>query len=379
MSKEQALENSNRLWGYPLMVLARLDWFLLLMIVLLMVGSVITLKSSAGSEGIIARQLLRFVAGFCVFFVLLSIPARQLKRLTPLLYALTVVLLALVVVIGVDAGGARRWLNLGVVRLQPSEIAKLSVPLMVAWYLGRKEQAPSVWQVLIALLIIALPFRLIMIEPDLGTSLLVGVSGLIALFLAGLPLWLLLLGGVFVSSAVPLFWWFGIKDYQRERVLTLFNPEADPWGAGYHIIQSKIAIGSGGVNGKGFMQGTQSQLEFLPESSTDFIFAVIAEEHGLTGVMILLAVYVMLVLRGLYLGARLTDRFSRIIVATIFFTFFLNVFVNIGMVSGILPVVGLPLALISYGGSSVLSLMAGFALAMNLASEYRYRQEQEYL
>ncbi|PIE82414.1 MAG: rod shape-determining protein RodA [Cardiobacteriales bacterium] len=378
MLKQQELRK-RRSWLYPLRFLKRIDWILLLIIMVLMLGSIITLKSSAGSDGIITRQLLRFLAGFMVFFTILALPVKQLRRFTPLLYILTISLLFLVLFVGTDAGGARRWLNLGFMRLQPSEIAKLTVPMMVAWYLSRLEQAPNFIQVLISLLIIAIPFYAIVVEPDLGTSLLVGVSGVIALFLAGLPIWMMASGGVLVAIALPLFWQFGIKDYQRERVLTLFNPEADPWGAGYHIIQSKIAIGSGGLEGKGFMQGTQSQLEFLPESSTDFIFAVIAEEHGLIGVSLLLLLYGLLVLRGLYLGTKLTDRFARITVGTIFFTFFLNVFVNIGMVSGILPVVGLPLALISYGGSSVLSIMAGFALAMSLVHWYQYRQVQEYL
>lgn len=370
----------QRAWFYPLLFFLRLDWLLTLLIVVLMGLSLLILKGSAGDDGIVARQVMRFAAAFVVFFALLAMPSKQLKRLTPLLYVLTIVLLLLVPLVGVSAGGAQRWLNLGVMRLQPSEIAKLSVPMMVAWYLCQQDhQVNSLWQVLLALLLIAIPVRLIQIQPDLGTSLLVGFSGIVALFLAGLPLWLMVAGGIVLALIAPLYWFYGIEAYQKERVLTLFNPEADPFGAGYHIIQSKIAIGSGGINGKGFMQGTQSQLEFLPEASTDFIFAVIAEEHGLIGISVLLLLYGLLILRGLYLGTRLTNRFARIIVATIFFTFFVNVFVNIGMVSGILPVVGLPLAMISYGGSSILSLMAGFGLAMNLVHHYQYRQEQEYL
>ena len=224
-----------------------------------------------------------------------------------------------------------------------------------------------------------MPGLLILMEPDLGTALLVSASGFITLFLAGMPRWIMLLGGALAAIALPLFWMFGIKDYQRDRVLTLFNPEADPFGNGYHIIQSKIAIGSGGLFGKGYMQGTQSQLEFLPESSTDFIFAVIAEETGLIGVGVLLICYGLIIARGLYLALHLSDRFARIMVASILLTLFINVFVNIGMVSGILPVVGLPLAMISYGGSSILSLMAGFALAMNLAGGFRENQDEEHL
>ena len=238
---------------------------------------------------------------------------------------------------------------------------------------------PGIGSVILALLIIAVPGLLILMEPDLGTALLVSASGFITLFLAGMPRWIMLVGGALAAIALPLFWMFGIKDYQRDRVLTLFNPEADPFGNGYHIIQSKIAIGSGGLFGKGYMQGTQSQLEFLPESSTDFIFAVIAEETGLIGVGVLLICYGLIIARGLYLALHLSDRFARIMVASILLTLFINVFVNIGMVSGILPVVGLPLAMISYGGSSILSLMAGFALAMNLAGGFRENQDEEHL
>lgn len=359
--------------------MARLDIWLLLVMLLLMVASLVILRSAAGSEGIILRQGIRFVGALAVFITIMALPPALLRRITPLLYLATLVLLVLVEVVGVSAGGAQRWLNLGIARIQPSELAKISVPMMVVWFLTIRHTLPSVNDVLVALMIIAIPVLLILSQPDLGTSLLVGASGAIALFLAGLSWRMIAVGAVLIAIAAPLFWFFGIKDYQRERVLTLFNPDADQFGAGWHIIQSQIAIGSGGISGKGYMQGTQSQLEFLPESSTDFIFAVIAEELGLFGVCCLLIAYGILIFRGLYLSTFLCNRFARIVSASIFLTFFINIFVNIGMVSGFLPVVGLPLAFISYGGSSIFSLMAGFAIAMNLIGGYWQSPEQEHL
>lgn len=359
--------------------MARLDIWLLLVMLLLMVASLVILRSAAGSEGIILRQGIRFVGALAVFITIMALPPALLRRITPLLYLATLVLLVLVEVVGVSAGGAQRWLNLGIARIQPSELAKISVPMMVVWFLTIRHTLPSVNDVLVALMIIAIPVLLILSQPDLGTSLLVGASGAIALFLAGLSWRMIAVGAVLIAIAAPLFWFFGIKDYQRERVLTLFNPDADQFGAGWHIIQSQIAIGSGGISGKGYMQGTQSQLEFLPESSTDFIFAVIAEELGLFGVCCLLIAYGILIFRGLYLSTFLCNRFARVVSASIFLTFFINIFVNIGMVSGFLPVVGLPLAFISYGGSSIFSLMAGFAIAMNLIGGYWQSPEQEHL
>lgn len=359
--------------------MARLDIWLLLVIALLMGASLIILRSAAGSEGIILRQGLRLAGAVMVFITIMLLPPAFLRRITPLLYIATLILLVLVEIAGVSAGGAKRWLNLGFARIQPSELAKISVPMMVVWFLTIRHTLPSSSDILTALVIIALPVALILSQPDLGTSLLVGASGVIALFLAGLSWRMIAIGGVLVAIAAPLFWFFGIKDYQRERVLTLFNPDADQFGAGWHIIQSQIAIGSGGISGKGYMQGTQSQLEFLPESSTDFIFAVIAEELGLFGVSCLLIAYGILIFRGLYLSTLLCNRFARVVSASIFLTFFINIFVNIGMVSGFLPVVGLPLAFISYGGSSIFSLMAGFAIAMNLIGGYWQSPEEEHL
>lgn len=355
------------------------DWPIVIVLMVLMIASLVILQSASPQSSTLTRQAVRFGGGWVLFILFLVMPAPKIRTITPYLYAVTIVLLLLVLVAGVHAGGAKRWINIGIARLQPSELAKLTVPMMVAWYVTRQARPPNFFNVMMTLTIIAIPVLLIFVEPDLGTALLVAASGFIALFLAGLPIWMMGIGGIFLAIGIPLFWEFGIKDYQRQRVLTLFNPEADPFGASYHIIQSKIAIGSGGIMGKGYMQGTQSQLAFLPESSTDFIFAVIAEELGLVGITILLILYSFIIFRGLYLSTQLNDRFARILSAAIFGTFFINIFVNIGMVSGFLPVVGLPLALISYGGSSILSLMAAFALALNLIGGYKNRKGQEHL
>ena len=360
--------------------LRRIDIPMLFGLLVLMAASLLILRSAgSGDEDILMRQTLRFAAAIGVLLAIVAVPPRYIRRLTAPAYWLTLVVLLLGLIIGTRSNGAQRWLNFGIVRIQPSELAKLTIPLMVAWLVTIRAAIPSIGSVILALLVIAVPVVLIFMEPDLGTALLVSASGFITLFLAGLPGWIIALSGVLAAIGLPLFWMFGIKEYQRDRVLTLFNPEADPFGNGYHIIQSKIAIGSGGLSGKGYMQGTQSQLEFLPESSTDFIFAVIAEETGLIGVGLLLLCYGLIIARGLYLALHLTDRFARIMVASILLTLFINVFVNIGMVSGILPVVGLPLAMISYGGSSILSLMAGFALAMNLAGGFREKKDEEHL
>ena len=360
--------------------LRRIDIPMLFGLLVLMGGSLLILRSAGSSdEGILMRQTLRFAAAIGILLAIVAVPPRYIRRLTAPAYWLTLVLLLLVLIIGSRSNGAQRWLNIGIARVQPSELAKLTIPLMVAWLVTIRAAIPGIGCVILAILVIVVPVVLIFMEPDLGTALLVSASGFITLFLAGLPVWIIALGGVLAAIGLPLFWMFGIKEYQRDRVLTLFNPEADPFGNGYHIIQSKIAIGSGGLSGKGYMQGTQSQLEFLPESSTDFIFAVIAEETGLIGVGLLLLCYGLIIARGLYLALHLTDRFARIMVASILLTLFINVFVNIGMVSGILPVVGLPLAMISYGGSSILSLMAGFALAMNLAGGFRAKKDEEHL
>jgi rod shape determining protein RodA len=275
-----------------------------------------------------------------------------------------------VLVFGQSGKGAQRWLDLGFFRFQPSELMKLAVPMMVAWYLSDHALPPRLSRILMSLLMVFVPVLLIARQPDLGTSLLVGCAGIFVIFLAGIRWRLIFLFSGIVAACAP-FLWFTLHDYQKARVLTFINPENDPLGAGYHIIQSKIAIGSGGVYGKGWLNGTQSQLDFLPERSTDFIFAAFAEEFGLVGVILLLAMYFFVILRGLYISAHAQDTFTRLLGGSLTMTFFIYVFVNIGMVTGLLPVVGLPLPLVSYGGTSMVTLMASFGMLMSIHTHRR--------
>lgn len=358
----------------------RLDWVLALLLVAVLLLGLAVLYSASDSLRLLVAQGVRIGLGLGLFFLLAALPSAWLMRLTPVFYGVLLLLLVLVEWIGLRAGGAQRWLNVAGIRLQPSELAKIIVPMMMAWLLARQHSTPTIWQVLLAVAVMALPIGLIYRQPDLGTTLLVLASGGLAIVLSGVSWWII---GGFVSvmaMIAPVFWYFGIKDYQRARILTLLNPDSDQLGAGWHISQSVIAIGSGGLYGKGYQQGTQSRLDFLPESSTDFIFAVLAEEQGFVGVCVLLLLYGAMIWRGLYLAMRLKHGFARVVVACVFLSFFINVFVNIGMVTGLLPVVGLPLALVSYGGSSILSLLMGFGVAMNLIGFYRPVAEQkEYL
>jgi rod shape determining protein RodA len=287
-------------------------------------------------------------------------------RWTHWIFAIGLLLLVAVLVFGDTGKGAQRWLRLGSVRFQPSELMKLAVPMMVAWYLAEKPLPPRLGHLSIAILIALVPTLLIARQPDLGTALLIATAGIFVLLFAGLQ-WRVI--GSAALLAVPvgwLLWSFGMHDYQRRRVLTFIDPENDPLGAGYHIIQSKIALGSGGTYGKGWLNGTQSHLEFLPERHTDFIFAVFGEEFGFVGIVLLLALYLFIVLRGLYIASRAQDSFSRLLAGALSMTFLIYIFVNIGMVSGLLPVVGVPLPLISFGGSSMVTLMAGFGILMSI-------------
>ncbi|MCK3655113.1 rod shape-determining protein RodA [Pasteurellaceae bacterium Macca] len=311
--------------------------------------------------------------GLSVMLVMSFIPPRVYQQFAPYLYILCLVLLVLVALIGESSKGAQRWLNLGI-RFQPSEIAKLAVPLMVATFLSKRPLPPSLRDTLITLGIIFVPTVLVLKQPDLGTSILVAASGLFVLFLAGLSWWLI--GGATLSmiAFLPIMWFYVMRDYQKTRVLTLLDPEKDPLGAGYHIIQSKIAIGSGGMEGKGWMAGTQSQLDFLPEPHTDFIFAVLGEELGMLGVLVLLSIYLFIIARGFILGAKSGTAYGRILSGGTVLLLFIYVFVNIGMVSGILPVVGVPLPLFSYGGTSYVTLMVAFGLMMSC---YVHRERKD--
>jgi len=310
------------------------------------------------------------VAGFAVLLAVAQIPPQQLARWTPWLYGLGMVLLLAVLVIGEVGKGAQRWLDLGLLRFQPSEIMKVAVPMMVARYLAENPLPPKIGALVVASLMIVIPTVLIAHQPDLGTALLVASSGLFVLLFSGIS-WRLVAGVMSMLAAVAPVLWYFLRDYQKQRVLTFLHPENDPLGAGYHIIQSKIAIGSGGLYGKGWLNGTQAHLDFLPERSTDFIFAVLGEEFGLIGILILLALYLFVVARGLYIGTQAQSSFNRLVAGSLILTFFVYIFVNIGMVTGLLPVVGLPLPLISYGGTSLVTMMAAFGILMSIQTHRR--------
>ncbi len=346
----------------------RLDGMLLSGLAVISLFGLFVLYSAAGDNTALwFSQLARIGIGFTLMIVLAQVPDHFLRMLSPAAYALGLVLLVVVAIAGDIGKGAQRWLDLGVIRFQPSEIMKLAVPMMCAWYLHQRPLPPSPRDILVMLLVIALPVGLIAEQPDLGTSLLVAAAGVIVLVLAGLS-WRFVVGGAAVlGAAVPVAWHF-MHEYQRQRVMTLLDPESDALGAGYHIIQSQIAIGSGGVFGKGWMNGSQAQLEFLPERSTDFIFAVIGEELGLLGLFALLAAYLFVVGRGIYMSLQCRDAFARLLAGSIALTFFVYACVNAGMVMGLLPVVGVPLPLVSYGGTSFVTLMAGFGILMSLHS-----------
>nr|WP_202116718.1 rod shape-determining protein RodA [Glaesserella parasuis] len=349
-------------------------WLLIGLLAITGYGLLVLYSASGGSEKMFTNRVIQVCLGFGVMFVMAMFPPRFYEKVSPYLYVVCIILLILVDVAGEISKGAQRWLNLGFIRFQPSEIAKLSVPLMVASYLGNRSLPPNLRDTSIALAIIIAPTLLVAIQPDLGTSILVCAAGLFVLFLAGLSWKLIGAGIVFLAGFIPIMWFYLMHDYQKTRVMTLIDPDKDPLGTGYHIIQSKIAIGSGGIEGKGWMEGTQSQLDFLPEPHTDFIFAVLSEEFGLIGVLVLLAIYLFIIARGLMIGAKSASAFGRILSGGTALLLFVYVFVNIGMVSGILPVVGVPLPLFSYGGTSYVTLMAAFGLMM---SSYVHRERKE--
>ncbi|WP_038053474.1 rod shape-determining protein RodA [Thioalkalivibrio sp. ALJ1] len=349
----------------------RLDSVLLVLLsILLLLGLAVLFSASGESVLAVERQVMRIGLGVAAMLLVAQVSMHTLRAISPWLFAAGILLLLAVMFVGDVGKGAQRWLDLGFMRFQPSEIMKLAVPMMVAWYLSQRHGCPRIRDLLITVTLILVPVYLIMQQPDLGTSMLVGAAGFMVIFLAGLG-WRWFLGlGVVVAAAIPILW-SQMLDYQRQRVLTLFNPESDPLGAGYHIIQSKIAIGSGGLYGKGWLNGTQSQLDFLPERSTDFIFAVYAEEFGFIGVALLLLLYFAIVARGLWIAALAQDRYARLLGGSISLTFAVYMVVNIGMVTGLLPVVGVPLPLVSYGGTSLVTLMVAFGILMSIASQKR--------
>ncbi|ANO32297.1 rod shape-determining protein RodA [Vibrio breoganii] len=344
-----------------------LDLPLIFGVLILMGCSLVIMYSASGQNlAMMERQMMRMILALGVMVIMAQITPRTYETLAPLLFTGGLILLLGVLFFGEASKGAQRWLNLGFVRFQPSELMKLAVPLMVARYIGNRPLPPSFRVLATSLILVMLPTILIAKQPDLGTSILIAASGIFVIFLAGISWNIILSAALAVGAFVPILWFFLMREYQKVRVRTLFDPESDPLGAGYHIIQSKIAIGSGGLTGKGWLQGTQSQLEFLPERHTDFIFAVIAEEWGLIGVMFLLTVYLFIIGRGLYLASQAQSAFGRMMAGSVVLSFFVYIFVNIGMVSGILPVVGVPLPLISYGGTSMVTLMAGFGILMSI-------------
>ena len=345
-----------------------LDGPLFLAVLAVCLAGLVVLFSAAGEDlGVFLRQAARVGLGLVVMVAVAQVPPRVLRAVAPWLYALGVLLLVAVALVGDIAMGAQRWLDLGVVRFQPSELMKIAVPLACAWFLHDRPLPPNLRSLLVLAVAILVPVLLIAEQPDLGTSLLVAAGGGLVVLLAGLQLRYILGIGALLAGAVPVMWHF-LHDYQRQRVLTFLNPQNDPLGAGYHTIQSTIAIGSGGVFGKGYMNGSQAHLEFLPERSTDFIFAVIGEEWGLVGLAVLILLYVFVLARGLYIAAQGQDTFSRLIAGALTLTFAVYVFVNSGMVAGLLPVVGVPLPLVSYGGTSMVTLMAGFGILMSVHS-----------
>ena len=312
------------------------------------------------------NQSIRLGVAFMAMIIIAQLPPNFLRRYTPWGYLAGLILLILVLTKGDVGQGAQRWLNLGI-RFQPSEIMKLAVPMMAAWYLHDRSIPPRPAQLLIVAAIIVVPTLLIARQPDLGTALLIAAAGVIVVVLAGLSVRLMIAMGVMAVPGAWLLWTF-MQDYQKQRVLTLLNPDSDPLGAGYNIIQSKIAIGSGGLFGKGWTNGSQAQLEFLPERDTDFIFAVMGEEFGLLGVLALLGLYLFVIARGLYIATQARDTYSRLLAGSISLTFFVYVFVNTAMVTGLVPVVGVPLPLVSFGGTSMVTLMAGFGILMSIHS-----------
>lgn len=357
----RTLTRSTRIFGA-----LQLDGPLVLGLALIAVfGQFILYSASGGDWNSVVRGTTRLGVGALTMLVCAQIKPGQLRRLSPWLYVVGLVLLIIVDAIGYVGKGAQRWLDLGLFRFQPSEIMKLAVPMACAWYLRERALPPDGKTLLVLAAIILVPTLLTIVQPDLGTGLLILMSGGLVVLFAGLQAWIIaLLGGASVAAA----WggWYLLHDYQRQRVLTFLDPQSDPLGAGYHIIQSTIAIGSGGVTGKGYLQGTQGQLEFLPERATDFVFAVIGEELGLLGALLLLALYLAVVARALYLASQMRDTFARLLAGSFATIFFVYVFINAGMVSGLLPVVGVPLPLVSYGGTSMVTLLAGFGMLMAL-------------
>ncbi|WP_177412203.1 rod shape-determining protein RodA [Pseudomonas cavernae] len=351
-----------------------IDGPLLLLLLILAAGSLFVLYSASGKNwDLLIKQASSFGLGILGMIVIAQFEPRFLARWVPLGYVIGVGLLVVVEVMGHNAMGATRWINIpGVIRFQPAEFMKILMPATIAWYLAKRSLPPKLRHVALCLALIVVPFALIVRQPDLGTALLILASGMFVLFIGGLQ-WRWILGAV--AAVVPVavaMWFFVMHAYQKQRVLTFLDPESDPLGTGWNIIQSKAAIGSGGVFGKGWLLGTQSHLDFLPESHTDFIIAVLGEEFGLVGICLLLLVYLLLIGRGLAITVQAQTLFGKLLAGSLTMTFFVYVFVNIGMVSGLLPVVGVPLPFISYGGTHLVTLLSGFGLLMAIHTHRKW-------
>lgn len=336
------------------------------------VGLFVVYSASGENIALLERHITRLSLALFLMVVIANISTRWLISSSIFFYLLGVAMLVAVIVFGEVGKGAQRWLNFGFVRFQPSEILKLAVPMMVAYYLKDKILPLGFKDLMVSLGIVIVPVLLIAKQPDLGTAILVGSAGFFVLFIAGIRWKILSIMTLTLLVTAPLFWKFALHDYQKTRIITMLDPESDPLGSGYHIIQSKIAIGSGGTYGKGWLNGTQSQLDFLPERSTDFIFAVFSEEFGFIGIVFLLILYCLIIFRGLYIAAHASNTFGRLLAGALSMTFFVYLFVNTGMVSGLLPVVGVPLPLVSYGGTSMVTLMIGFGMIMSIRSSKRF-------
>lgn len=342
------------------------DQFLLGALVLALIVSIFVQYSATGQDmARVTSQMGSMLIALVLMWSAACLPPRVLQQSAVPVYALGMLLLVGVALFGETSHGARRWLHLGVVRIQPSELMRIAVPMMLAWYFARREAIPRLRDHLAGAVLLGVPLLLILKQPDLGTSLMIGASGFYVLFLAGLS-WRLMLGFVVMGAAAAPFLWGMLHDYQRRRIEILFDPQQDPLGAGYHTIQAGIALGSGGVAGKGWLYGTQSQLDFLPERHTDFIFAVFGEEFGLVGSLLLLLLFGAIIVRGMVIASNGSNTFCRLLAGSITLTFFTYVFVNMGMVMGLLPVVGVPLPMISYGGTSLVTLMVGFGILMSI-------------
>ncbi|HBZ48982.1 MAG TPA: rod shape-determining protein RodA [Halieaceae bacterium] len=363
----QSFAHTRSVWA-----IVKLDPSLLLLLLTLCSIGFVTLTSAVdGDPGVLLRQSVYLGLGFVVMVVAAQIPIYIYSRWAPRFYLVGILALFLVLLMGTGAKGAQRWISLGAFRFQPSEIMKLAVPLTVAWYLAKRTLPPNPKYVAATLILVATPAFLIFMQPDLGTAILVATAGLLVLFLSGLSWRYVGFALILLVSALWPLWAYFLRDYQKQRVLTLFNPESDRLGAGWNIIQSKTAIGSGGWSGKGYLEGTQALLDFLPESHTDFIIAVLAEEQGFRGILVLMLVYLLICLRCLWISYNASSMYGRLVGASITMTFFVYIVVNMGMVAGILPVVGVPLPLVSRGGTSIVTLLAGFGILMAISQDKR--------